>query len=55
MISCRFHLCGVLLQVVRLPESDILDEVWQAAASVVSIIKHHSLQLTVQDVDSGKK
>lgn len=48
------HLQSVLLQVVWLPEPDILDVVGQAAARVVSIIKHHSLQVAVQDVDSER-
>lgn len=49
------HLQSVLLQVVWLPEPDILDVGGQAAARVVSIIKHHSLQVAVQDVDSERR
>lgn len=53
-IKVWFHLMSVLLQIVWLSESDILDIMWQAAASVVSVVKHHSLQVTVQYVDSER-
>lgn len=55
MIVGHLHLESVLLQVVRLPEPDILDVLGQAAAAIVSVVKHHSLQVTVQDVDSERK
>lgn len=42
---------GVLLQVIRLPESDVLDVVRQTASRIISVIQHDSLQVTVQDVD----
>lgn len=49
------YLHCVLLQVVRLPESHVLDVVRQTAATVVSVIKDRSLQVAVQNVDPEKK
>lgn len=53
--KARPHLHRVLLQVVWLPESDFLDEVWQATPGVVSVIKHDSLYVVVQDVESKRR
>lgn len=49
------YLHCVLLQVVRLPESHVLDVVWQTAATVVSVIKDRSLQVAVQNVDPERR
>lgn len=53
MIGRPPHLERVLLQVVRLPEPDVLDVVGQAAAAVVAVVQDHALHVTVQHIDSA--
>lgn len=55
LIYAQHHLQCVLLQVVWLPKADILDVGGQAAASIVSVVQHYSLQLAVQCVDSERR
>lgn len=39
------------MNVVRFPEAHILDKIGQTAASVVAIIQHYTLQVTVQHIN----
>lgn len=48
------HLHSELLQIVGFPESDILNVLWQAAATVVSVIEHHSFKVIVQCIESER-